>query len=722
VPSFQLSDRFGFNTDIEAGPASGLNRYFQHLPDWAIAIINLKTLKDTSWDDSAVLSASGDFSFSSPVTLGTSAATLAIDAAAAGRLAIFVPSTDGAPLFSPDPYGDDIAVPLDMRYVSATLTAKLTTSLSAPVDNLTFGFDGNHAVTFGYHQPFSLATTTPDVLTSLKQTIAEFAIPGDIHDIANMPEGSVATVESSGEIKFSGSVNLLTLANPLASATVPILGDVQVNATAAVTVGAAYHYAGDYQIRVSRLPNSRFRLGIYRRRQSDFTVTANATAGISTSKDSLVNGILGALATPHVDQNELITAGLSPAAADAAQSALKAAVDRTLSIGLSLEIQSAKENEAMFLYEVDNNVLQSPELINSALRGDFSPLTSLDQQLPAGIKIVKSLISSTKTLRHRFKVNLLGIYDALSISSLIRKGSSAFDAESGEYILTDSVTADAMALSADNKKLRTLLAQKLLITAAYRAANLVSGPPTLASRHTWFHLTGKTNRDQFLADLAIGAALGFSEAKPPASLPDQPGRTSALAEASYDDPAFTALFFDSSGELRTESYYDKAGRAAVAVITTDPGRLRPTRDDALWAQMRDNGNPGSAEFRQLLPGVSPQSLNDIGVDYLNIVWWTKAMLDTGHKLNTIRQFLDGGTKSRTDPQFQKLRQDLADQLATLATRTREDFGGPWGLLAMSLAATRKGCRFQLASPIPSLCLNLETPLAPIAIPAQTQGA
>jgi hypothetical protein len=61
------------------------------------------------------------------------------------------------------------------------------------------------------------------VLDGVKETLANFVIPGDLDDIATMPVGSMATVEGTGDLKFWDSVNLLTLTNPLASATLPVV-------------------------------------------------------------------------------------------------------------------------------------------------------------------------------------------------------------------------------------------------------------------------------------------------------------------------------------------------------------------------------------------------------------------------------------------------------------------------------------------------------------------
>jgi hypothetical protein len=41
-----------------------------------------------------------------------------------------------------------------------------------------------------------------------------------------------------------------------------------------------------------------------------------------------------------------------------------------------------------------------------------------------------------------------------------------------------------------------------------------------------------------------------------------------------------------------------------------------------------------------------------------------------------------------DPEFQSLRKDLADYLEKVAARTTEEFGQPWGLVAMHEVSRR----------------------------------
>ncbi len=725
MATFILSDKFGFSTDIESGPGA-IARYFKSAPELVALAINLNAFRDTSWDDPMALASHNQLMFSSPVDLGSQAATLTIDAGLSGALSIFVPQTDNAPLFDPDLFGDNIPVRLDERYISASLQARLRTGVATTAGDLGFGFDGKSAVNLTYYHPFLLDPVTLPVLGSIEQTLAAFAIPGDLKDVEGMIEGSIATVDSTGELKFSGTVNLLAYTNPLASATLPVVGDLKVSGGGSVTVGAGFSFFGEYQIRVQRLLGTAFRLGFYRKRREDFSVSASASASTPTSLDTstLFKNLLPAIsAQPKVDENELLAGGVSADRIAAIELALKHAVDRTLSIGVSVELQALDENDAMFQYEVDLSAItdEGRATIESALHGDLTALVAKDHDPGPGIKILKTLIASSKTLRHSLKVNLLGIYNVMSVSELVKSGSTAWDATTGEYVLTDSVSAsridiDSKNYGANSDKLRHFLSESLLITAVYRAGAVVSGPPTGQAVHSHSELDEKTNLDQMRHNLLLGEGLGFADAATArANLPAQAGdfgRTLVLGEVQYDDAAFTALFFGENG-LRGEAEYDRAGRDAIKYLVQpgddDEYRLRVVNDDGLWQQMRANGNPASAEFKQLLPGLPDVAVRAIGTDYINIVWWGDAMRQSGQRLLKMRQFLNQANVSRDDPEFVQMKHDLAGHLATVAQDAEAHFGGPWGLLAMRHAAESGRGRFMVTSA--QYTLACEEPLA-----------
>ena len=380
MASMQLLDSFGLTGSIDAGRGS-LKKYFKNLPETLKTNLNLKQIADQDLTDPAVKSVNGGVTFSKSIDIGSSGVELTVGASASAGLSIFVPPRDKAPLFDPDLYGDNIPVDASQRYVSFSLMARLSSSVLATPGDLGFGFNGKSGVTLSYYQNFSSGTK---VQSAVQSTIAGFTIPGDLDDIDGMQVNSVAMVESSGSLKFSGTVNLLAVSNPLATLDVPIAGAASINAGAEISVGASYEFSGSYQIRVQRLAGRVFRLGFYRQKDSvfDFTVGAAAslTSELNNSNDDLFVKVIQALSSdPDADLKALQAAGLPAEQIAAIQLAVASAVNRSLEIGACVELSRGRESDAMFLYEVDLEKV-TPDgraLLHSALEGDLSGLSRL---------------------------------------------------------------------------------------------------------------------------------------------------------------------------------------------------------------------------------------------------------------------------------------------------------------------------------------------------------
>ena len=124
--------------------------------------------------------------------------------------------------------------------------------------------------------------------------------------------------------------------------------------------------------------------------------------------------------------------------------------------------------------------------------------------------------------------------------------------------------------------------------------------------------------------------------------------------------------------------------------------------------MKDVGQPG---FGEVFPGLAAPLVGAITADYSTIQWWAEAMCETGRQLAAIRLWKTRNpTASFDDPEFQKLRQALAGYLRGVAANTRDEFGEPWGLIAMSqLVNGRAGGEILITAP--PWCANNRRALA-----------
>ena len=726
MATFKLKD--GFGLDATLTPAAGaLTRYFHNgIPDFNAPKLDLS--------QPPVKSVSSGLSFSHPIDIGTSDVELKVGASASGTLSVIVPASDGAPLFDPDTFGDNISVGKDQRYISLGLSAELQGSASASPGDLKFGFNGKSKVNLTYYQRFAASAPFTE---AVEDTITSFSLPGDLDDIAAMPENSIAAVDSSGELKFSGTVNLLSAANPLATVSLPAgVGAIAVSGPAAIDVGASYKFSGDYQLRIRRLAGTTCRIGFYRQRNSQFGFTAEAKASITAKfgdNDLFVKLIQAISSDPKADLKALEAAGLSEEQAKAIQKAVKSAVNRSLEVGASLELSRADESDAMFLYEVDLHALEPAgrAMLHAALDGDLTALVmAADPQAATpvpGIKPVKTLVSNSKTLQNTFKLNLLGIYNVARISKLLLEGKTAWDADTGAMVLTDSATADKIDVFTsnlqvkDSDKLCHLLAQHFLVTAAYRSVkHVVSGPPQLSGSQTYFELLKNPGKTRMRDLLLVSAAMGLqtvpdAHSELPSTVDDF-DRTTVYAEAGYDDRAFRSLFFDEKGALHPAQMYSDAGRLALSFLVEkgddDDFRLALANDRSFFDDLDEISNVSSGEFarRCAAAGVPPQGLPDVRGDFIDVAWFRDAMVTAGTHLQAIDNFLQ--THPGTDPEnndFKKLKQQLANSLGTVVDRATVEFGGPWGFETMALLQKASSKKFMLMNRFITKALPTGTP-------------
>ena len=163
------------------------------------------------------------------------------------------------------------------------------------------------------------------------------------------------------------------------------------------------------------------------------------------------------------------------------------------------------------------------------------------------------------------------------------------------------------------------------------------------------------------------------------------------ARTDYDDALTTSLFLDAGGNPYPREFYEHAGRTALQLLVAegdqDAVRRKPAIDDDLWRRMKDLGQPS---FGQVFPNLPAPLLGAIVADYSTIVWWAEAMAGASQRVAAMRRFsLLNPTASPENTEFQALRDALASHLAKVAKNTREEFGQPWGLVAMNEASGRR---------------------------------
>ncbi len=708
MPQFKITD--GINGDVAVTPNanSALIKYFKNLSDLSVDGTRMQLAKGLTLLDPAIKTVSADVRFTEPVGIGTSEVDLVIGGGLSGVLQIFKPTGPGSKLFDPDPYEDPISVALDDRYVSFAITASVNAVLGAPAGDLKFGFASGMTVTIANYRKFLTKPEASSVVAAVQETLAGFLIPADIEDIQAMSEGAVITLSGVGTLKFSASAELATALNPLASPSLPApLPAVAIKAGGSITVGANVELTGDYQVRVTKTGTQRARLAYYRRAGEALAIKVRASAGVAAAVggNDMIGKLMSAISSdPQADKDQLGQAGLPAGEIQGIQDAVKASIERTLELAVSAELGASHEHRAAFVYDLDLSALTavSRSAIHLALDGDLSGLTLNPGVVLPGVAVVRDVFTNVREQHYSLTVNLLGIVNLGWVSKLVLSGKTMYEPATGQLIIADSASASRIGITmvnvgvADAQKLRHVMAETFLITAAYRGAKCAGLTPSLTTSHSFFALNQHTSKETLRDELDVSIALGLLDsgtAEAEANRVNEFGQTLYYAATQYDNSLSTLLFMD-KGQARTVEFYEKAGLQAVAELVhtgdIDEARLRPTQDAVLWQQMKSSGQPG---IKALFPGIPDPIVAAVIADYSLIRWWADAMHATGNQLAILVDFLaKNATVDDENNVFKKLRSDLAKHLQSVAATTKEDFGRPWGLLAMFIASDRKAGR------------------------------
>jgi hypothetical protein len=689
MATIKLNDQFGLDETVQLADRSALLQYAQELPALLMTGANISKIGGLTLDQPAVLALQTGLSFSDPVALGADT-QLTIDAGVHGSFAI----ARGGSLFSPDAFGDNIAIPADSCYVSTAIDANVAAGPVIAAGNLTFGANAGGTLEFANYRRFPAAGTP--LLDALKESIGGFVIPATPEALDAVPTNGVVTATGTGSLKLSVTANLFAATNPLAALTLPApLPAVKLSAGGSVQAGATFTLTGQYQIRAQKLENGRIRLGWYRKQSEALTVSATLSEGIAADVGGtdLFSLVLGAISgDPKADIAELKNEDLNAAQIQSIQAAVQAAVQRKLEVAVSAQIGALQSGQAAFLYEIDMAATtpESREQIARALGGDLTPLHA---DL-AGVQAIRSIWRAVQQSSLTLKVNLLGIYNFISIAKLTSMGATLFEPSTGAVVITDKTTAERIRsqqvnFGADSDKLRAVLAESFLITAVYHGGQSVIGAPALQCTHSFFTLDRDADFEKMRHLARTGVALGLvssDEAAPPASAGDF-GRATLYIEAQYDQALASTLFSSTDSTV-----YDNIGRTAVQLLVgpgdEDSARRIPASDDVLWKKMRTLGD--AQDILALFPSLPEPLKHAIFADYLTIVWWSDAMAGAAQRLQAMQQFLaDHPGTPPTDPEFQKRRAALADHIRSVAANTREEFGQPWGLVAMNELSGRK---------------------------------
>ena len=727
VPTFAIKDDNGkelLSTNLTGG---GLGKYLKSAASLRsvvpLAKVFSKPLTEVSGARELALAVEQD------VPIGDEKA-LSISAGAGAKLGVH---EAGSEIFAGTDLQAPVTIPNGTTYTSVQLEALIKAALTGTKGSIGFGFAAGTAFRYAYFHPFDTVGDEKSVGDALKAMFSSAVFPADADDLGRLAVGSFVSLAGEGELTISGEATLSSSANLLATPGLPIIGTAAVTAGASVNVGAEWTASGEFELRLSKSDASTLHLAFYRRRGRSLSVSATAKAGVTATvrgRDMLATLMRAISPDPETDLLTLVDAGLDDEQIGAIQQAIAASIDRSLTVAAQLQVSSLRDDQSLFAYDVDLARLDDAgkAALGDALHGRLTKIGEMATAPGGAIRLVTSAAQQLRERKASWRINLLGILNVASFVELVREGSVLFDPVSGALTAADKVSARRIRvrevpLASHPEKLRKLLFESLLITAAYRASRALGTTLTLTADQTYLEQRGRTKRqdleDHYRALIALGLC---DESERDARLASDAefGPSTFVIENSFSAAACDAMFLDADGTPHTLEHYEAIGRRSLLALipATDPSRSfrrLALESDAMWARVRMAG----AAIDTVLPGHirdNPLRLALVRGDVVTILWWAKAMSRAAVELVATRTFLGqrDAASLATDPAFTKARARLADALERIVATTEARFDDPWDVLAMDAAAARLG---RLESMIISANLSVSYK-EPEAIPAQ----
>jgi hypothetical protein len=524
--------------------------------------------------------------------------------------------------------------------------------------------------------------------------------------LAALPIEMRVALEGTGELVFSGEARLWPVANTLATPGLPVLATLKLPGASAVAVSVRWRLTGDFELSATRTDSRLVRLDFHRRAGSAFSVSASASIGETATPGrrdlfEWLTRALGADSEGSVLPPD--AAGLTSEQFTGLLRAVAASVDRTLSLAAHLHIAASCADEALASFEIDLDRLdQAAEAaLDETVRGWPAALgLAASTRGEHGVRLVSSTATRLLRRRTRWQVNLLGALNAPGLSELVRRGTCTYDPIGGALTIADEVASTGLSVSTrpletDPARLRRVLLESLIVTAAYR------GSGTLRSVHARLrHAFVEQRTRASVADLrrcyaAIGA-LGLCDATEiQRRLASATGvdRLTWVLECRLARQRPETLFLAAGGMPHGIDHYERLARTALLALLPQDDEARafrrwPLAHDEVWARLKALGQPNLAAALPPAVARDPWRVAMVAADYRTITWWATAMHRAARALAQARAWLGAheGSLSPSDSGLAEVRRQLERALAPVVSTAAEPWGDPWDILALHLAS------------------------------------
>ena len=510
-------------------------------------------------------------------------------------------------------------------YVALALSFSATAGVNGSFGPATLGFSGEQGFEIRCYRRFLRGPAGfPAFGPAFAATIGSFLLPKDFADLGKLDPDVVLVLRSTGSLTVSAGISVSMPVQSLASVSLPGNIKLEAKAGAEVDVSAGITISGGYQVRLRRTTGSQTEFGIYRvkGREADFAISAKAGVTASAGGFELTERLIGVLSRqPVVDREEF------QAALPDEDAAVKARRIEGFEAGLQAAVST----------KVQLSVAAAWSRLSSKKRPGYSKST----RRPVAFAQISNILTSTDVRKVTVKINLLGLANAISASKLVQVTTTEHNGNGDVTLVTDSSTSSRLkallfTFGADGKRLRKLLSEDFLITAAYRANDAGVLPPDFKARHRYFEIHDNTGRDEMKNNLDVTRVLGL--------LP--PERVGCDAERQQEFRTDGLLCGDRVHQrgcpyrlLRRRIMRPSAAALSARLLAGDRGqefRQRVAADNALWLKLKETQN--RAAFPPLfgLPaGTVDPRVEAAGADFMVIQNWAQAMSAAGKAIREV---------------------------------------------------------------------------------------
>lgn len=542
----------------------------------------------------------------------------------------------------------------------------------------------------------------PNLKDGLTAVLQNYSIPSTPEKIRAIPLGLAHTAEATGTISFGASYSAPLNITPLATLGLPLNLSLNVAPAATASVSGSIEISGTFIVRAYRSEPTKLVFGAYKKNKTALTATLSGETGIEVdvNKTDIFAKVMSAV-LPKADLDDL---HLDDSQSNELREALKACVDQSISLAVNTSCTASNADEAAVVYELDlssSEMSQTDLAISSALHGDWSAFENLPTARP-----LRNIVRDLHDRKHKLSLNLLGIYNAASISDYVKSTTILHD-EHGQIAMLDKVSAKGLSAGiapyvAKADKLRTALAHAFVASIAYGASKDKLGITSFSIRQSLLEYHASASASDIKPEVLTARAVDLALNPQWDSILQSPGEfnhNKFYLDISYDlDQALHFFYSDVAARTpRSADSLDRIGRDTLIALlppqaVNSQQRRNALNSDEIWNAMRKTGN--TAAFKQI-PGLArleATALAAVSSDFIDICWWSDAALAVTPKLTAVLTAIEQSKSPNplNDAAFMAAHKALENALQTVAQNTRSAFNDGWPLAVMYRLAASSG--------------------------------